>query len=55
MENENWKEVDFYTYCAKCKHKDEVQTDVEESIECHDCLNDPCRLYTCKPLNYEED
>lgn len=47
---ENYKIVDFQKYCATCKHKD-----VEETEDpCNECLTEPARPYSQKPVNWEE-
>lgn len=47
--DENYKEVYFSEYCAKCKHENVPEGD----DPCHECLNEPARLYTHKPLKWE--
>lgn len=47
---DNMKEVYFDQYCASCQHVDED----EASDQCNECLNEPGRLYSHKPLNYKE-
>lgn len=47
---DNFKEVDFITYCATCKHKDTPE--VEEP--CDECLHIPARRESHKPVQYEE-
>ena len=50
MNTENMKIVDFNTYCNKCRHKD-----VDEAEKpCFDCLAEPARQYSQKPLKFEE-
>ena len=44
------KIVKFSEYCAKCKHKDEPETD----DTCNECLNNPVNEYSHKPVNYKE-
>lgn len=42
MESENWKEVDFKTYCPKCKYKK-----LEETKDpCNECLTEGARVNT---------
>lgn len=48
--DDNMKEVYFYEFCPKCIHADEDQT----CEECHNCLNEPARQYSHKPLNFKE-
>lgn len=43
------KEVDFYDYCGKCQYSD---TDGTED-PCYECLGEPIRDYTRKPLNWK--
>ena len=51
METTNtYKEVYFNQYCKTCAHKDLA----EDSDPCHECLNEPAREYSHKPLNYRE-
>ena len=44
------KFVDFYIYCQKCKHKNVI----ESEDPCHECLNEPVREDSRKPIKYEE-
>lgn len=44
------KEVYYNLYCKSCKNE-KVAEDVEP---CHDCLNEPARVDTHKPLKWEE-
>lgn len=48
---ENMKIVSFDIYCKSCKHKS--KEDYEDP--CNECLHEPARQYSHKPLNYEED
>lgn len=50
MDEQKAKEVFFDQYCPTCVHKDEPETD----DVCNECLNEPGRQYTHKPLNYKE-
>lgn len=45
-----YKEVDFNTYCKTCKHF--LKEEWEEP--CDDCLEEPSRLYSHKPVKWEE-
>lgn len=45
-----YKEVDYYTYCTKCVHKD--KRDIEDP--CNDCLGEPMNQHSRKPLYFEE-
>lgn len=47
--NNNYKEVDFHSYCPKCKNE-KVK---EEDDPCYECLQEPCNLNSSKPVNYE--
>lgn len=49
MENE-YKEVYFYEYCVKCKHKGLK----EEDTPCDECLNEPVRQHSHKPVKFIE-
>lgn len=50
MEIENWKEVDFKTYCPKCKYKKLEETE----DPCNECLTEGARVNTKKPLRFKE-
>ena len=45
---EIYKEVDFKTYCATCKYKDNKETETP----CNECLNEPVNTYSHKPTKY---
>lgn len=45
------KQVEFYGHCDKCKHH---TSDDVYSETCDECLDEPVREGTCKPLNFEE-
>lgn len=45
-----YKEVDYYEYCQKCKHKDKK----EEEQPCFECLEEPVNLYSRRPVKFEE-
>ena len=47
---EIYKEVDFKTYCATCKHKDKK----EDETPCDECLAEPANVYSRKPIKYVE-
>lgn len=49
MDN-NYKEVRYDQYCSSCKYANES----EAYDKCNECLNEPARLYSHKPLNWEE-
>lgn len=49
MVNE-FKEVDFKTYCKTCKNKDVKETE----DPCYDCLDIPARPDSHKPEKYEK-
>lgn len=44
-----YREVDYATYCKKCKHEK------EEGYEtvCEECLSEPLNLYTERPTRWE--
>lgn len=42
MESENWKEVDFHTYCPKCKYR--CKSSIEDP--CNECLTEGARINT---------
>ena len=47
----NWmREVDYATYCPKCKSFKVLETDEP----CHECLTECAREGTVKPLKFEE-
>lgn len=45
------KEVNFNHYCKKCIYKNNEESD----DICHECLNQPMRYCSQKPLNYKEN
>lgn len=48
--NSEFKEVDFKTYCKKCKYRD-----IKEKMDpCNDCLEVGMREGTNKPEHFEE-
>ena len=47
---QNYKEVNFASYCPKCKHINVLETD----DPCNECLACGARLNTKKPLNFKE-
>ena len=48
--NSEYKEVDFKSYCDKCKHRD-----IHEKMDpCNDCLEIGMREGTSKPEYFEE-
>lgn len=51
--DEGYKEVRYDKFCEKCKHYDKENADKYCEI-CEECLNEPARLYTEKPLRFEE-
>lgn len=53
MSDENIKEVRFDQYCNSCEHKKIKADDDKENI-CSDCLAEPGRQYSHKPINYKE-
>lgn len=46
-----YKEVYFHEHCKNCKHyvKDDMQKE-----PCFECLSEPARQYTHKPIKFEE-
>lgn len=46
----NTKEVDFLTYCPKCKHYNKL--DYEEP--CNECLKQGFMIDSHKPLNFKQ-
>ncbi len=47
----NWmREVDYATYCPKCKNFKVLETDEP----CNECLTECAREGTVKPLKFEE-
>lgn len=47
----NWmREVDYATYCPKCKSFKVLETDEP----CHECLTECAREGTVKPLKFKE-
>ena len=50
MYEDDFREVDYATYCNKCKHKKLEETD----SPCDECLENPVNQYTNKPVRYEE-
>lgn len=49
-QDNNIKEVYFVQYCKTCTHKDLA----EDLDPCDECLAEPARQYSHKPLNYKE-
>jgi hypothetical protein len=46
-----YKEVDFKTYCQKCKHKD-----LDDARDpCNECLENISNLGSSKPVRFAED
>ena len=50
MIEQEYQEVAFYKYCEKCKHF--ISEESEEV--CNECLENPIRQYSEKPINFEE-
>lgn len=46
----NEKEVDFYSYCAECEHREKA----ENMEPCWDCLTEGMRLGTHQPLYFRK-
>ena len=67
MDDLHYKEVYFHSYCNTCKHKnvnaspydgkviDSVEEDTVKCADnvCDDCLSEPCRVNSHKPVRYE--
>jgi len=68
MNNDNYKEVYFHEYCPTCKHRttndspydgrvihsdEEDDKDIPKENPCDDCLGEPCRKNSHRPLRYE--
>ena len=50
-QTDEMKEVYFDKYCATCANKD-----IAESEEpCYECLSEPAREYSHKPLNWKSN
>lgn len=49
MEVDAYKEVDFFTYCRKCRYS----TTFEDEEPCEECLKHPVNLYSRKPVKFE--
>ena len=47
---EGYKEVYFHAYCKNCKHYDK---DNEHKTPCEECLSEPIKLYSHKPVKWE--
>lgn len=47
---DKFKEVYFNEYCKKCQFKDKK----EEEYPCDECLAEPARVYSHKPLKFVE-
>lgn len=50
MDSTGMKEVYFDKYCKSCKHSSVA----EDSNPCNECLSEPARVYSHKPIRYEE-
>lgn len=48
--DEDLREVEYWKYCEKCKHKDLP----ENEFPCLECLDIPVNQYTSEPVKYEE-
>lgn len=48
---DNFKEVYFDKYCKSCKYRNNE----ENEDPCYNCLGEPARLYSHKPVNYKEE
>ena len=49
MDDRDYREVDFATYCPKCVHEKKTESD----RPCCWCLSMPTNLYTDKPTGFE--
>ena len=49
-QEENMKIVNYEKYCKTCKNEKESP----DSDVCNECLSEPARHYTSKPLKWEE-
>lgn len=51
-----YKLVEFENWCPKCKYKDVDETSTEETKWdiCSECLDEPARVGTRKPINFKE-
>ncbi len=45
-----FKEVEFWKFCDKCKHKDVN----EVKDPCNECLDEAANLHSTKPVCFEE-
>lgn len=53
MQNtENWKHIDFSKWCPKCVYFEDEESDPYG--KCNDCLGEPARVNTQKPINFKE-
>lgn len=50
MDEQNYKFVDFASYCPLCKHRDKK----EDDSPCDECLEVGARKDTRKPERFEE-
>lgn len=48
--DDEYKEVYFDKYCETCEYKDTPEKDEP----CSECLENPIKLYSHKPVNYKE-
>lgn len=42
--------IDFHEWCSQCTNKDCL----ENEEPCYSCLNEPARLETSTPVNFEK-
>lgn len=47
----DFKEVNFDKYCKTCKYR----KNKEYEDPCYDCLGEPARIDSHKPVNYKEE
>ena len=51
--NDNMKEVYFDQYCSTCKNLNVSESDLDNTV-CDECLGEPARPNSHKPVRYEE-
>lgn len=50
MQPNDYKEVDFETYCKTCQFKNAR----EDEDPCYECLKEPVNLYSVKPTKWRK-
>lgn len=49
MNQDDYKIVNFFEYCAKCKHEEKL-----DKVEpCNECLDNPVNQHSDKPVKFE--